>query len=280
MQAHQDFVNKWQFEGNPTGWDQPTQAHGTNIAGVMVGKDTGVVNLTSLVKLRFVRYNAQDSVATILALLDQHCTFADGAAPDIISMSYGGEYSQAEENMINKKSGQGIVLVAAAGNNHNESLITDDPQFPASLQNVISVAAVKRDHYVAQFSQRTPKIDIAAPGYDLLTADTTSPTDRTKVSGTSYACPLVALMIGVLRAVTDPAIISTQKIAEYVVGYGLTVVTRGGITLPDQTTLRQDAACFRKEPSGAKTRCSDKDVGRGVLNIERAYQAIMSNKPL
>jgi len=90
-------------------------------------------------------------------------TCADAGA-NVISMSLGGPLGQrAEARMAAKLTRQGIILVAAAGNNGN-------PQFsyPASDNGVLSVAAVDNNLKHASFSQYNTQVQIAAPGVNVL----------------------------------------------------------------------------------------------------------------
>lgn len=75
-------------------------------------------------------------------------------------MSLGGPgISQTLQNAVTAAREQGLMVVAAAGNDNVGTL-----QSPASLQGVISVAAVDRNSQRAPYSNYGSTIDVAAPG--------------------------------------------------------------------------------------------------------------------
>ena len=70
----------------------------------------------------------------------QGIVYAAETGADIISLSWGGPgYSQAEQDIINYATAQGALVVAAAGNTGSAAEL----QYPASYDNVVSVAATK-----------------------------------------------------------------------------------------------------------------------------------------
>src|SRR5690554_2055621 len=123
---------------------------------------------------------------------------ADNGA-DIINMSWGsssgGNYGQ---NVINYAWNQGVILVAAAGNDGNSS-----PLYPAAYNNVISVANSTQNDRKANSSQYGNTIDIAAPGTNILSTVPTSTYGN--ASGTSMASPLVAGMLGLMKSYVPTA---------------------------------------------------------------------------
>ena len=83
---------------------------------------------------------------------------------DIVSMSLGGSFpSDVEENFMNSVYNDGVLLIAAAGNDGTTAF-----SYPASYDSVMSVAAVDQSENHAGFSQRNSQVDIAAPGVAVL----------------------------------------------------------------------------------------------------------------
>ena len=78
-----------------------------------------------------------------------------------------------------------MLLVAAAGNSGNGAY-----SYPASYNNVISVAATDSSDDRAPFSQFNDQVDIAAPGVGV--PSTTGTDGYSSYSGTSMATPHVS----------------------------------------------------------------------------------------
>lgn len=121
----------------------------------------------------------------------------DGA--DVISMSLGMRRKapkivrEAADYAQQRK----CILVAAAGNDFGSDAAT---QCPANLSGVICVAAVNSAGQRAEFSNvnTSLKLPIAAPGQEIYS--TYLDGQYSELSGTSMATPIVAGLIGILRA--------------------------------------------------------------------------------
>lgn len=112
---------------------------------------------------------------------------------DIISNSWGSSTKHAaiEEAIADAfkygREGKGCVIVFAAGNDGN----TVPVAYPANCNDkIIAVGALSRDGILPGFSQTGDKLDVVAPGVDVLS---TVPNNQTASwAGTSMACPHVA----------------------------------------------------------------------------------------
>ncbi|MEM9493315.1 MAG: S8 family serine peptidase, partial [Myxococcota bacterium] len=136
------------------------------------------------------------------------------APADVINMSLGGGGScpSVTQNAINTAVGNGTVVVAAAGN----SATNVNNATPANCNNVIAVAAVYEPGDMSYYSNYGAKIDIAAPGGDLvnssvgiastLNSGATTPAGDTYVyyQGTSMAAPHVAGVAALVMSL-DPS---------------------------------------------------------------------------
>ena len=110
---------------------------------------------------------------------------ADNGA-DVLSMSWGS-YNESDllKDLMDYTYSQGVVLVAGACNDDSNLKF-----YPASLDNVISVAATDHTDWKAMFSNHGSWVDVAAPGVDI---NSTFPDDTYYTwSGTSMSTPFVA----------------------------------------------------------------------------------------
>lgn len=112
---------------------------------------------------------------------------------DVISNSWG---SSTEHAAINEaiadafkygREGKGCIIVFAAGNDGNIFPVA----YPANCNDkIIAVGALDRDGTIASFSQTGDKLDVVAPGVEVLS--TIPNNDTISWKGTSMACPHVA----------------------------------------------------------------------------------------
>ena len=180
------------YGSNDTGnWYNDGHGHGTHVAGTISaigGNNTGVVGVTGSgqLQLHIVKvFNDSGSWAygsDLVAAVDQCVT----AGANVISMSLGGSgSSSAEQNAFDQALANGVLSIAAAGNDGNSSM-----SYPASYNSVMSVAAVDSSKNVASFSQFNSQVEIAAPGVGV---NSTLPNNTYDAwSGTSMATPHVS----------------------------------------------------------------------------------------
>lgn len=114
---------------------------------------------------------------------------AQGAKVINISFAYDSEAGLDDlKQAIAYAVDQGVVVVAAVGNKHEEGNPTP---YPAAWPGVVGVAAIGFDGYQRlSASQVGTYVDIAAPGVDVVAPRPGK--GYAAVSGTSFAAPLVA----------------------------------------------------------------------------------------
>jgi serine protease len=147
--------------------------HGTHVAGIIAAtmdNDIGVAGIggqTRIMPIRSIGLNGSGTVMDTLQAMRYAAGMPNdsGRLPrqpaDIINLSLGGDSSsQAEADLLEEiTTKRNIVVVAAAGN-----IPTDQPTYPASYPNVMSVSAVDFDRHIAPYSSYGESIDVAAPG--------------------------------------------------------------------------------------------------------------------
>ncbi len=181
----------------------PFDLHGTATAAVAAATGAGGI-LGVWPGMRLRSYPFADGAATCeraAALITR--AVSQGAAT--ISMSYGSDVPCfAELAALQAATRRGIVLVAAAG---NDRLAGNARNYPAAYPHVITVGALAEADVPAAFSNTSSLPDLAAPGKDVLTAVPVpfdpDPLDdgSARLTGTSFAAPMVAAAVTWLRAV-------------------------------------------------------------------------------
>jgi serine protease len=162
---------------------------GTHVAGTIAaigGNNQGVVGVAGNgVELFIVKALGDDGTSWASDFIQYVRGCVDNGA-NVVSMSLGGyTYFQYEDEGFQALYDQGILFVAAAGND-GDSTYT----YPASYPSVISVAAVDRYKNVADFSQANDQVELSGPGVEILS---TLPDNSYGIAdGTSMACPHVS----------------------------------------------------------------------------------------
>lgn len=121
---------------------------------------------------------------------------------DIINMSWGlREESLSLKNALTTAANSGCILIAAAGNDGTSAI-----QYPAVYDNVISVGSVDRAGKLSDFSQRSDKVNVCAPGGNssgarqpIYSLGSSSATAINYGVGTSFSAPLVAGAAALLK---------------------------------------------------------------------------------
>lgn len=132
--------------------------HGTHVAGIVAQIAPGA---------RILPIKALDSdglgEAFYLARAIYH---AVDSGADVINLSLGStEESRVVEDAIAAATGAGVVVAAAAGNLGEQRL-----DFPAAYEVTVSVAATDRGDVKATFSSYEGKVDLSAPGVEIVSA--------------------------------------------------------------------------------------------------------------
>lgn len=193
--------------------------HGTHCAGIIGAEGnngTGIAGINWRVEIMPLKFigkggfgSTKNAIEAINYAVDRKKA---GVNVRVINASWGSTlYSKALEDAIRAAGEQGILFVAAAGNNSTNN--DKSPHYPSNynLPNVISVAALDRTDALAQFSNYGENtVHIAAPGKDILS--TWLNDAYREASGTSMAAPQVAGVAALIIA-SHPKI-SVEKLKE------------------------------------------------------------------
>lgn len=166
--------------------------HGTHVAGIVGAETNNGIGFASIgFGISIIPIKATDEVEFITDGYEGIVWAVDNEA-DVINLSWGGSGgSQTGQNIINNGYNQGVVIVAAAGNDNVSTTF-----YPAGFNNVISVASTSTSDAKSSFSNYGSWIDISSPGSSIRS---TIPTNNYgSKSGTSMASPLVAGLCGLM----------------------------------------------------------------------------------
>lgn len=207
--------------------DKPSSWHGTHVAGIVAAKannSIGVAGVAPSAKVVPVRVlgkcggslvDIADAILWAAGLPVVGVPINPNPA-DVINLSLGGQGSCSftMQNAIDRATAAGVIVVVAAGNDS----IDVKNAMPANCEKVITVAATTIDGGLASYSNFGERIDIAAPGGEILTSlfegivncgndGLTTPGQHALVAleGTSMAAPHVAGVVALMRS-KDPDI--------------------------------------------------------------------------
>ncbi len=208
----------WNFVNN-TGETMDDHGHGTHTAGTIAAMGNNGIGITGvswsakILPVKFLDNTGHaDTGVGALALV-----YAADRGARISSNSWGcGCQSQITDDAVAYEHEKGMTVVVSAGNSSADALNYS----PASNALAITVGATDSTDALASFSNRGPKIDVVAPGVDILSLRAaTNPMctpDRTvnglycRVSGTSMSAPhiagLAALMLSKSPTLTNEQI--------------------------------------------------------------------------
>lgn len=197
--------------------------HGTHVSGTIAARRNngigiaGVAPDATVMPLKFLDRNGAGNVGDAIAAIE----YAVKNGADVINASWGGPaYSAPLEAAIRRAGEEGVVFVAAAGNEGSNNDVS--PTYPAAmnLPNLLAVAATDRADDLADFSNfGRGTTSIAAPGSEILS---TLGNGYGYYSGTSMAAPHVSAIAAMLRskdqglsptAVTMAIAVGARKVA-------------------------------------------------------------------
>lgn len=190
-----DFVDKIKIFNSDlnhdfVGWDNDPSdehGHGTNMAGIIAASHNqfGIAGVNPSVKILNLRAfdkngnGEEDDVASAII-------YAVKMGAKVINMSWGDNvYSAVLKDVIEYAYNKNVLLVSSAGNSSS-----NEPHFPSSFSEVISVGAIQSDDNLSSFSNYGSTIDLVAPGSQIMTLDLNN--SYKQVSGTSAAAPFVS----------------------------------------------------------------------------------------
>ena len=152
--------------------------HGSAVTSLLAGAGAADLRVADV-------YGTDPAGGNALALVRALDWLAGGGAR-VISISLGGPNNAAVAKAIAAAQRQGVVIVAAVGNDGPAA----PPAYPASYPGVLAVTGADGGGRALIEAGRALHLDYAAPGADIVARNKAGKWSR--VRGTSYAVPLVA----------------------------------------------------------------------------------------
>lgn len=204
-------------------------AHGTAVAGILVGDHDNLKPLLPQATLYsasvFYSRNDYSQGATLINLI-QALDWMAANQVRVINMSLTGPNNPILEKAIQKTADQGMIVVAAVGNEGPASR----PLYPAAYPQVIGATAVDSKQKIYRWANQGEQIDFAALGVSVMTSRANNQMGRE--TGTSMAAPVISAMAickltknmskdMVVQILKQNAIDLGDKGKDKVFGYGL-----------------------------------------------------------
>lgn len=173
--------------------------HGTAVVSQIVadqpsGTPIGTARMARIVPIRVLNPETGEGSDSTLA---RGVKAARLIGADIILMCWGSQQPlPLTEKELSKACAEGIVLVAAAGNDGTD---VKDVSYPARYSEVLAVGSCLPDGTPSSYSTRGPKVDVYATGD--MQAVALAGGGFSRWSGTSMAAPHVAAALAMWRAV-------------------------------------------------------------------------------
>ncbi|TRX58256.1 S8 family serine peptidase [Fulvivirga sp. M361] len=179
----------WDIADNDNNVAADADSHGTRVAGTSSASTNNGLGIAGAgYNSRFLPIKVfssfgnffSDGYSAILLAADLGCKVVN------LSWRTSGAFSQFAQDVINYVVlEKNVVVVAAAGNSN-----VLENTFPASYDNVLSVAATTVNDERAPFSSFGYNVDMTAPGVNIFSTNNFN--SYGNISGTSFSSPLVA----------------------------------------------------------------------------------------
>lgn len=218
--------------------------HGTAVAGTIAALHNNEGVLGAAPESHIYSIDVFTDGATTLRIADAIYESINAGA-DIINLSLGGSTSYSDfylQEAINTAHQSGIIVIASAGNsNENASTFS-----PASLENVVTIAASNEADLLTGFSNYGEVIDLAAPGIRMSTtygnADNKCQQNKgndycyvNDWSGTSASAPLISGILASLWSLFPD--LSNDEVIQLLIDSSVNIQTQKGLYKRPQLSL-------------------------------------------
>ena len=184
--------------------------HGTAVTGVAAAAGNngiGVAGVAYGCMILPVKVSDASGYAAYSAIASG-INYAANQGARVINVSIAGSAASSTlQNAVNYAWSRNVVVVAAAGNNGNSTLM-----YPAACANVMAVSATEPNDTLSTFSSYGSDIAVSAPGNIIWTTQNDLNYPYGGWWGTSVASPVVA-GVAALVASANPSLSNTQIVS-------------------------------------------------------------------
>ena len=201
--THNDLKNRIvaTLDYTTTGTMAEETVHGSIVAGIIGAEINNNIGIAGVSKADlYIMKVVENEKVPLEYLIKAIADAVELYDCDVINLSLGADSIEANilnslKDAIDKAYNNGTIVVAAAGNTGHE---TNLKCYPASMEHVISVAAVDANGATAYFSQYNDAVDVAAPGVKVYS---TLAEGYGYASGTSFAAPHVVGISALIKGI-------------------------------------------------------------------------------
>lgn len=219
-----DFISSSASAGDGNGLDadpndEGSSFHGSHVAGIIAAQAdnakgiAGIAYQASIMPLRVIGIqdtgNSSDIAQAILyaAGLGNNSGRQPAIPADIINMSFGGfARSETLKTALDRAQQEGLVLIAAAGNESSERAF-----YPAAFENVIGVGSIENNKDRSSFSNFGVNVQVVAPGgsgsgsanfdgFEDAVLSTINADNYQELAGTSMSAPHVSAVAALMKS--------------------------------------------------------------------------------
>ncbi|MDX1617655.1 MAG: S8/S53 family peptidase, partial [Balneolaceae bacterium] len=185
--------------------------HGTHVGGIAAAAHNGIGIAGSGFRSSYMPVKAggieddpdvSGNQSLLIGFGFEGIMYAAENGADIINCSWGGgEFSEAEEDVINFATQMGAVVIGAAGNGGREGVF-----FPGAYENAMSVGSIETNNEISNYSQFGFKLDVLATGSGVESVGCegfVGPDCNFQIeqkSGTSMSVPVVSGLAALIKA--------------------------------------------------------------------------------
>lgn len=182
-------------------------SHGTHMAGVLSGADSGVARGAGVNLVRVLNCQGKGTVSGALAGLEyiRASLMARPLEAVVVLLPFVGGFSRSLNAACREMVSSGVAVIAAAGNYREDACLYS----PASEPEVITVGAVNSQDQLMSLGAGGTNfgrcVDLFAPGDDIVSASSDCGTCFTPRSGTSQAAAHAAGIAAVILSANQKA---------------------------------------------------------------------------